>query len=162
MARSIRAGAAISYIVCCSTCLSVAATERKSAAARFLGNFAGDLDEVAHRSLADEAIAVIEHSALALLFGPQSRAEVELLAQIHGNSAREIVGRVDRLAVPEDAVWFADFKTGMPPSAEHEAQGNYVRSSSRSIATFWRAFIRIEPCMPCSSGLKVPQYRRYL
>jgi ATP-dependent helicase/nuclease subunit A len=120
---------------------TVAATERKNAAARFLGNFAGDLDEVAHRSLADEAIAVIEHSALALLFGPQSRGEVELLAQIHGDSAREIVGRVDRLAVTEDSVWFADFKTGMPPSAEHEAQGNYVKQ----LAIYRDVLARIYP-----------------
>jgi len=119
---------------------SVAPAERRNSAARFLTSFAGDLDEAAHGSLADEAIAVIEHSALTLLFGPHSRAEVELLAQIPGDRAREIVGRIDRLAVTDDAVWLADFKTGRPSEGQN-APGNYVKQ----LAVYRDVLARIYP-----------------
>jgi ATP-dependent helicase/nuclease subunit A len=106
---------------------TIAVSERKKAAARFLATFGHDLNEAIHDSLAEEAIAVMGLPELAVLFGSQSRAEVELLAQIPGVDAREISGRVDRLAVTEDAVWFADFKTGKRPSDKQGTPGNYVK-----------------------------------
>ena len=56
--------------------------------------------------------------ALAPLFGDSSRAEVAIagaLQPAHG-SARPFVGRIDRLAVADDAILVADFKSGGRPS----------------------------------------------
>lgn len=105
---------------------TIAVSERKKAAARFLSTFAGDLDKATCEALVTEAIAVVELPELAVLFGAQSRAEVEFLAQISGTDAREIFGRIDRIAITKDAIWLADFKTGRRPPSEQDTPGNYV------------------------------------
>jgi ATP-dependent helicase/nuclease subunit A len=77
--------------------------------------------------LTEEAIGVIEHPGLRELFGPESRAEIDVLAQISENGGEEIFGRLDRLAVTKESVLIADFKTGKPPGADRDAPANYVR-----------------------------------
>jgi ATP-dependent helicase/nuclease subunit A len=49
---------------------------------------------------------------------------VDVLAHIREPVAREIVGRIDRLAVTADKVIVADFKTGTPAT---DVPLNYVR-----------------------------------
>ena len=64
------------------------------------------------------ALRAIEQETLAPLFGPQSAAEVDIVARIEtGQGTREIVGRIDRLAVTDQEVYLADFKTGRPRAA---------------------------------------------
>jgi ATP-dependent helicase/nuclease subunit A len=99
--------------------------KRKSEAERWLAQTNPDLPAAARVALVAEAIAVIEHPALAVLFGAKSRAEVELMARLPG---MEIPGRIDRLAVSPEAVWIADYKTdATPPESPHDAPENYVK-----------------------------------
>jgi hypothetical protein len=56
---------------------------RRDAALGFLASVAPELSDAVRPALADEAIRIIEHPELADLFGPRSRAEIDLLAQLH-------------------------------------------------------------------------------
>jgi ATP-dependent helicase/nuclease subunit A len=96
----------------------IAAERRREAAERFLARQGGALDAEARARLLDSALAVLALPELAPLFAPGSRAEVAVagaLPRIHA-SPLAFFGRVDRLAVAGDAVYVADFKSGVPPS----------------------------------------------
>jgi ATP-dependent helicase/nuclease subunit A len=62
-------------------------------------------------------MTILGDPALAPLFAPGAQAEVPL-AGVLGDV--EIAGIVDRLAVTEDAVWLADYKTDRQPPARPE------------------------------------------
>ena len=98
--------------------------ERRAAATRLLGVIASDLAPADRDALADEAFRVVEHPELAVLFGPESRAEIEIIAR---SDEGEIVGRIDRIAVTQDTVVIADFKTGVPPIDAAAARPGYIR-----------------------------------
>jgi ATP-dependent helicase/nuclease subunit A len=72
-------------------------------------------------ALAAETLAVLDDPAFAAAFGPGSRAEAGLLAELPelGPGAR-INGRIDRLAVSAAEVLILDFKTNRPPPAREE------------------------------------------
>jgi ATP-dependent helicase/nuclease subunit A len=100
--------------------------ERRPAAARFWldrpGNAlaAGEAD-----ALAAETLAILDHPALAPLFGPGSRAEVPLTGVVAG---AVVGGLVDRLAVLDDRVLVADFKTNRrPPRGIEDTPVLYLR-----------------------------------
>jgi ATP-dependent helicase/nuclease subunit A len=77
-------------------------------------------------ALAEEVLAVLEHPDFAAAFGPHSRAEAGLVAELPelGPSSTfggtRINGRVDRLAVRDDEVLILDFKTNRPPPAQED------------------------------------------
>jgi ATP-dependent helicase/nuclease subunit A len=78
--------------------------------------------------LAAETLAVLDDPAFAAAFGPGSRAEAGLLADLPelGDGAR-INGRIDRLAVTDDEVLILDFKTNRPaPAREEDVSGLYL------------------------------------
>jgi ATP-dependent helicase/nuclease subunit A len=101
----------------------VSVGRRKSKAMQFLAVAADELAETDRQQLAEEAIGVIEEPALADLFGPTSRAEVELIGRL---PMGEVSGRVDRLAVTADVIAFADFKSGTPPARSEDIPQNYL------------------------------------
>ena len=70
--------------------------------------------------LVNETLAVLEAPAFAEVFGPGSRAEVDLLAELDDKGAR-VHGRIDRLAITGTHVLILDFKTNRPAPA-NEAQ----------------------------------------
>jgi ATP-dependent helicase/nuclease subunit A len=97
--------------------------ERRDAAIRFLDRPGQGVDDPA--SLADEALAVLAHPALAPLFGPAGRAEVPLSGVIQG---QVIGGLIDRLAILPDHVIIADYKTNRaPPARVEDAPVLYLR-----------------------------------
>ena len=58
---------------------------------------------------------------MAELFGPQSRAEVEIMGKLQlSGTERTVHGKIDRLSVVGDSVIIADYKSGaaIPASAE--------------------------------------------
>jgi ATP-dependent helicase/nuclease subunit A len=75
--------------------------------------------------LADEVMAVLDHPALAPLFGPNGRAEVPLSGVVGG---QVIGGLIDRLAVLEGRVLIADYKTNRnPPASADRTPVLYLR-----------------------------------
>ena len=91
----------------------IAPQARRDAALRFIGA----QEELAEQAEAvcNAVLAILNDPALAGLFGPGSRAEIPL-AGIIGDV--EIGGLVDRLAVTEDCVTLADFKTDRASPAQ--------------------------------------------
>ncbi|MBX9759822.1 MAG: PD-(D/E)XK nuclease family protein, partial [Beijerinckiaceae bacterium] len=97
----------------------VAPEARAAAARRFLSARASDLDTTLREGLVARALAVLDDPALAALFGPGSRPEVNVSARISAHGVDiPIIGQIDRLAVADDCVTIADFKSGAPREAE--------------------------------------------
>ncbi len=102
-------------------------TERRAAADIII---AGDAQIGAGDRLAiiDEVFAVLHDRRLAALFGPHSRGEVAIagnLATPAGTFA--VSGRIDRIAITDEAVLIADYKTGrLVPERPEDAEPSYI------------------------------------
>jgi ATP-dependent helicase/nuclease subunit A len=94
------------------------AGEREAAARFYLKRQGIAGDDAA--SLVAETFAILDDAVFAPLFAPNSRAEVALTAVLPELGNARINGQIDRLAVTEDAVLIADFKTNRPPPASPE------------------------------------------
>ncbi|MDQ0395397.1 double-strand break repair helicase AddA [Labrys monachus] len=130
---------------------AVAPAERQQRALDFLARAApewpGD-----HESWAQEALAVLALPDLAPLFGPGSRAEVDLGGAIArpGKPDYAVAGRIDRLAVTPEAVWIADFKTNSrPPAGLAEVPPAYVAQ----IALYRHLLARLYPDRPIRGAI---------
>lgn len=92
---------------------------RAEAAHRFVQARAGHMSEAFRRSIVDETLAVIADPDFADLFGPNSRAEVTLAAELPHPEGKgpplKISGQIDRLVVLADRVCIIDYKTNRPP-----------------------------------------------
>jgi ATP-dependent helicase/nuclease subunit A len=96
---------------------AVPAEVRWDAAVRFLDNPGNRLPAGEAERIADEVLTVMAHPEMALLFGPDSRAEVPLTGVV---AELVVGGLVDRLVVLPDRVLVADFKTNRRPPARVE------------------------------------------
>lgn len=99
----------------------ISRSERAAVASQFLAKHGVE------SALAAEVLAVLDHPDFAPVFGPGSRAEVSLVADLPelGPAAR-VHGRVDRLVVTDKEVLIADFKTGRPVATEAEIPALYA------------------------------------
>jgi ATP-dependent helicase/nuclease subunit A len=89
---------------------------RADAASGFLARAGRELSDAERARIATQAIAIAGHPRLAALFGPHSRAEVPVAGRLRiGGEDVRVSGQIDRLAVTNDAVLIADFKTGAAP-----------------------------------------------
>jgi ATP-dependent helicase/nuclease subunit A len=96
---------------------------RQDAARRYLAN--DSALSVEADSLCEAVMTILGDPTLAPLFAPGAQAEVPL-AGVLGDV--EIAGIVDRLAVTEDAVWLADFKTDrQPPAGPEDIPPKYLQ-----------------------------------
>jgi len=111
-------------------------------AARFLDHAAADLSAETRKAIAREAIALLRRTELAELFGPQSRAEVSISGRWDENGEPyEDFGRVDRLAVTENEVLIADFKSdAAPPASAENTPEVYIRQLARYRAILARLY----------------------
>ena len=70
-------------------------------------------------SIVKETLAILHKSGYQALFGPDSRAEVDVAAEIPRPAGRgpalKLYGQIDRLAVVGDSVLVIDYKTNRPP-----------------------------------------------
>jgi ATP-dependent helicase/nuclease subunit A len=101
---------------------------RTRAARAFLEARAADLDPEARDGLIDSALRVVDTPELVALFGPHSKAEVEVSGTVvlpRGGTI-EVAGRVDRIGVTEAEVLVADFKTGAAPCAPADIPAPYL------------------------------------
>jgi ATP-dependent helicase/nuclease subunit A len=94
---------------------SLPAAEWRAAALAWLDRPGHGLARGAASVIAEETLAILSHPALGPLFGPGSRAEVPLTGVVGG---LVVGGLVDRLAVLDDRVLVADFKTNREPPAD--------------------------------------------
>ena len=71
---------------------------------------------------------MLGHAALAPLFGPASRAEAAVAGHIRlGGEDRPVSGQIDPLAVLDNEILIADYKTtGRPPRGDEPAPAAYV------------------------------------
>ncbi len=90
---------------------------RAAAALTWLDRPGNDLPAGEVETLTREVLAILDHPELAPLFGPDSRAEVPLTGLVGG---AVVGGLVDRLAVLDDRVLIADYKTNRRPPTRVE------------------------------------------
>jgi ATP-dependent helicase/nuclease subunit A len=92
------------------------AERRRQAAERFLALRGAALAAEQRIELIERALATLALTELAPLFAFGSRAEVAVAGALPraGRTALAFTGRIDRIAVDDDAVYVADFKSGAP------------------------------------------------
>jgi ATP-dependent helicase/nuclease subunit A len=92
-----------------------------AAAEAFLARHGTQLTADARRQVAVETLAILQDEVLAPLFGPGSRAEVPIVAELappDGNGpALVLTGKIDRLLKTDRSVLILDYKTNRPPPA---------------------------------------------
>ncbi|TFF19110.1 double-strand break repair helicase AddA [Jiella endophytica] len=106
----------------------VAVDERPETARRILAALAHDLPPAECERLTASVLAVLDDPAFAPIFAPGSRAEVAVSGEVTlRGRGYSVNGTVDRLAVSEDKVLIADFKTNRsPPQTLSEVPAGYV------------------------------------
>jgi ATP-dependent helicase/nuclease subunit A len=91
----------------------------KAAADRFVAIRGAGLPQHTRDSIVIETLAVLNDPAFAALFGPDSRAEVPIVAEIASPSERErrlrLNGQIDRLVRIGNDILIVDYKTNRPP-----------------------------------------------
>jgi ATP-dependent helicase/nuclease subunit A len=118
---------------------SVPIERRMATALNYLSAYAPEMDNDLHAKLASEVLKVIVHSKVSPIFAQNSKAEVPLagLLRRDGYPPRQVSGQIDRLAVLENEVLIADFKT--TSAAPKGPEGIPVRTVAQ-LATY-RALI---------------------
>jgi ATP-dependent helicase/nuclease subunit A len=96
---------------------AVDAERRAEAARAYLDAHGAALSKGTRDVIARQAIATVEAPELAPLFGAGSRGEVSFVGGLErpGGAGLPLSGRLDRLAVTDDAILIADFKLGGAP-----------------------------------------------
>nr|WP_272213737.1 3'-5' exonuclease [Marinicella sp. W31]MDC2879687.1 3'-5' exonuclease [Marinicella sp. W31] len=98
------------------------ASEREEACRRYLSRAAFHLPEDESDAIQKGVMAVIADPELAPVFSSSARAEVSVTGTVRLEAGDFTVsGRLDRLAVEEDAVLLVDFKTNRNPPGAGEA-----------------------------------------
>ncbi|MGE3066480.1 MAG: double-strand break repair helicase AddA, partial [Hyphomicrobiaceae bacterium] len=94
------------------------------AAAAFVARRGPGLSERTRRSIAFETLAVLRNPAFGAVFGPDSVAEVPIVAEIPNPSRRgpalRLTGQIDRLVRLGNSVLIVDYKTNRPPPRSPE------------------------------------------
>ena len=97
----------------------VARDRRKAAASAFLDVRAKQLSQAVRDGIARETLRILEDPQFADLFGPDSRAEVAISADIvrpgGEGPALHLTGKIDRLVRTGNTVRIVDYKTNRPP-----------------------------------------------
>ena len=96
------------------------AAAQEPAAHAFLAAQAPRLSKAARAGIVTETITILRDPAFAPLFGPDSRAEVALSAEIprpagQNGPALRLAGKIDRIVRQGNSVLIVDFKTNRPP-----------------------------------------------
>jgi ATP-dependent helicase/nuclease subunit A len=94
---------------------AIPAAGRAKAIEDYLKRRGEDLSDDDRARIAEQVVLVTGHPRFADLYGSASRAEVPIVGRVSINGqTRRVSGQVDRLAVTQDAVLIADFKTNRP------------------------------------------------
>jgi len=99
---------------------------RADAARRHLARTAAAFSAEECEAMLEQIRQVLDDARFAQLFLPGSRAEVPIVGRL-ANGALAVSGQVDRLAVTDDSVLIADYKTNRPaPRRPEEVPDAYV------------------------------------
>lgn len=103
--------------------LPAVAPERRDDIARaFVAARAPKLEAGKRARLVADALHVLGHEALGPLFGPGSRAEAAIAGKIRlAGEDQPVSGQIDRLAVLDDEILIADYKTTARPPQDNES-----------------------------------------
>ncbi len=101
---------------------SMSRTGWRDGIARFLAVRAASLTKAGRASITREVLAVLEDPTFGPLFGPDSQAEVPIVAEIPRPGGKGVPlrlnGQIDRLARVDHDVLIIDYKTNRPPPRE--------------------------------------------
>lgn len=116
------------------------------AAAGFLDRRGAELTPQTRASIVAETLAILENPLFAPLFGPESHAEVPIVAEIPRPTGSgpplKLTGQIDRLALIGEDVLIVDYKTNRPPPADAAGiAGTYLLQ----LAAYRLALNRIYP-----------------
>ncbi len=93
-----------------------------------------------------ETLAILGDPAFAALFGPQSRAEVPIVAQLRNpkpnRPALKLIGQIDRLVDEGDEILIVDYKTNRPPPLKVEG---VAKAYLFQLAAYRQALLEIYP-----------------
>jgi ATP-dependent helicase/nuclease subunit A len=104
--------------------------DRGAAAERYLRRPVHGLDAAAAGEIRDEVLRILDDPDLAPLFGPQSLAEVPVVATLRGPDGRTevLTGQIDRLLVRERDCIILDYKSNRPaPMQASQVAPAYLR-----------------------------------
>ena len=94
----------------------VAVAEREAAARRYLDRAGNGWSAAEREALWRSVEAVLSEPAFWPVFSPGSRAEVSVMGTLEvAGRPRAVSGKIDRLAVTDEAVLIVDYKTNRPP-----------------------------------------------
>lgn len=138
----------------------IAPDRREGAATAYIRARAPGLDRAKQDGIVTATLRLFAEPDLAPLFASDARAEVTLSGRVAvGGRERPVFGRVDRLAVTDDTVLVADFKTGRPPAegaALPEAEAGQIALYAALLGRIYPQR-RIVPMLVWTSG---PTIRR--
>ena len=130
----------------------ISAAARKSAIDRFLRSAAADFLPAEQAGMAQHSATILNDLVFAELFAAGSRAEVPIVGRIAcgGGAPIEVSGQVDRLAMTDDPVLIADYKTDRAiPASLTEAPQAYVGQ----LALYRAVLARIYPAKTIRAAL---------
>ena len=100
----------------------LAAGDWQDVANRFVEVRGADLRPRVRKSIVEETLAVLRDPGFGPIFGPMSRAEVPIVAELASARGKgptvRVIGQIDRLVVLDSEVLIVDFKTNRPPPRE--------------------------------------------
>ncbi len=107
----------------------IAPERRAKAAQEYLARRGKELDQEQRRKIAEQVMVLLNDADFSGLFLPGSRAEVPIVGWLkRGGKTVRVSGQIDRLAVTQNTVLIADFKTNRPPPRRiEEVPQAYVR-----------------------------------
>jgi ATP-dependent helicase/nuclease subunit A len=91
----------------------IASAARAEAARRYLARNAAEFSVEERETMVEQIRLLLDDPRFAQLFLPGSRAEVPIVGRLKGGTLA-VSGQVDRLAVTDEAVLIADYKTNRP------------------------------------------------
>jgi ATP-dependent helicase/nuclease subunit A len=112
---------------------------RAAAGRRYLRFSVHGLTVAEQESILAETLAVLDRPDFAAVFGPQSRAEVPIVAV---TDAHAVSGQIDRIVVLKDRLLIVDYKTLRPAPAH---PGSVPPAYLRQLAVYCRALAAVYP-----------------
>lgn len=124
---------------------------RAAAAGDYLGRAGASLPAEERKIIAEQVMLVLDDKRFYELYGANSRAEVPIVGKVQiGGETIRVSGQVDRLAVTQDAVLIADFKTNRSvPRQIKEVPPDYVRQ----LALYRAVLQKLYPDRPVRAAL---------